>query len=1037
MQFLKKTLGFIAVLAILPGAFAATSRATATATSRLPTLTTSISGYISSGSSSSTTSTTTQEYIDAYVDCLKGADVCGSNFEECTNKTLFFAKKSQCASTLNTSSSAAITSLYGSNVQTSFANKNSAGEYVYPTDGSILGQMIAGAHISNRYDTSACVRRYTSCLKKDDVCGADFELCTSNTEFKKQKLFCESTLARCQDEGLMELFGTTSTSANPTSGSRIGIMISEGGALAAVNSVATCYKVVDQCILNACAQNPYKCKEGSLHHLVDAAGQTFVDDPAQTSTSYASDMGAVNTSEISAYIKNNCADTIGGNKFCYATFIGNGAMPTNAQIRDEDNKDEIYAEAYSSRMNPSMKAKIDDLVEKFDTKIKKRCQDTIVNCAMRSCGEGSGAACYASAFASGYAQSVTNELTLPSIKQGCEAVVNTDTACKYAAATFQTTVGGLDFLETSLFDDLFTDANNSDANKPDAVGAVAALNAKLATSYNQAALDQMKRQCRNVASGCIKSLCGNDYENCYRNRTDVYSTLTNSDSASFDRSMNKVGGVLDHTIVLGLCIDTVRNSTICEEHLKAEAARSSVGITTSNTWGSGTVAGQWLGAGNLSVATSYDKYQDTDADGNTLCTSSMAGCGSASGICNTTFNNGSTVCTYDKPVMITSAEYKVKQAENTMFSALIGDIEMEAQAKYNAKMTKQQNMCMSSNSGGIMGARDMGSTFMWAKLKNNKVPTNYAVNGLTANQFVASNELYGSFCRIRITLQSDDKNIQDAINKGNNTWSTAYFAAGDAFTCGSWIPGSALEEISNIVAAKKTGTNADGKLKEGQSWGVAGLSVLGALGGGAGGASLFSGIKEKGGLGGLLGKATKKSDDTQSAAKLCDTYVSNYNTATSWATKKEYGNYAIAQAKKIDSKSATVTEAEKALAAMADTAPATNDADKDAKDTAFGKATEAMASLKTWCNTKEAAGEDGDDAEKKKNGAAIAGAVVGGAVLGTTLGIGGAQIMKANNRSAFNSAQQEWLDSVGSKIRCYIGGEEVGMYGDMISTSME
>ncbi len=33
-------------------------------------------------------------------------------------------------------------------------------------------------------------------------------------------------------------------------------------ALAAANAVNTCYKVIDQCFLNACSENPYNCTAG-------------------------------------------------------------------------------------------------------------------------------------------------------------------------------------------------------------------------------------------------------------------------------------------------------------------------------------------------------------------------------------------------------------------------------------------------------------------------------------------------------------------------------------------------------------------------------------------------------------------------------------------------------------------------------------------------------------------------------------------------------------------------------------------------------
>jgi hypothetical protein len=857
-------IGFVAILAVAPAAFAATARPSVitNAAARLPTMTMSLTNIAATTTTAAVT-LATQECSDAYTECLKAADVCGPNFEDCTNKTLFFAKKSFCASTLMQCSATAINTLFGTSSQTAFANKTAAGDYVYPTDGSVLGQMIEAAYITNRYDTSQCMRRYSTCLKKEDVCGADFELCTSNTEFKKQKLFCESTLARCQNDGLTELFGTTSTAANPTAGSRIGIMIKEGGDLAAVNAVATCYKVADQCILNVCATNPYKCKEGSNRLLVSSVDTINEDGTTATINTYGAD--AVNRNEISSYIRNNCQDTIGGNKYCYATFLGNGAMPTNSQMQDEDNRSDIYSEAYSSRMNDSMKSKIDELIEKFEKKTKQRCQDTIVSCGMRSCGDGSGAACYASAFSTtSTTQGVTNAATLNDIKYGCEAVVNNDTACKYSAATFQTTTGLLSFLDASLFDTLFTAPDNTEVTKPDPVGAVAALNAKLSTSYNQAALDTMKRQCQTVATGCVKTMCGADYTNCYRNRTDVYSSLTNTGSDSFNKSMNKVGGVLDYTVVLGLCLNTVKGNPVCEEHIKTETARASAGKTGTSVWGGATSARQgWLDAGTYGVTETSGSYQDTDADGNTLCTTAANGGGQIAR-CDDVSGQ------YIYPYMISEMQYQTSQATNTMFRDLVFDLEKEAQAIYNSKLTKQQNMCLSGNNGGIIGTKDLGGTFQWVKLRNNKVPANYSTKGLETKAFVASNELYGSFCRIRVTLQSDDKKIQDAISDGND-WGTAYFAAGDSFTCGSWIPEKALTDISNKVAEEKTGTDAGGSLKNGQGWAVAGTSLLGAIGGGIGMNAL-----QNGKLGGLLG--TVKEQDTPRAKNLRDC-ISNVDSA--------------------------------------------------------------------------------------------------------------------------------------------------------------
>lgn len=1026
MSFLQKTIGFMAVLMVIPSVWAATARPSiiAQAGARMPTMTTQISGGSTTTTTGQTTAEIDRECIDAYTECLKAADVCGPNFEECTNKTLFYSKRPMCASNLMQCRTTAVNSLFGTATQTAFSNKNTNGEYVYPTNGSILGQMIEAAHISNRYDTSTCVRRYTSCLKKDDVCGADFELCTSGSEFKKQKLFCESTLARCQDGGLKELFGTTNTSTTPMGDSRIGIMISEGAALAAVNAVATCYKVVDQCILNTCATNPYKCKEGSDQEVVQIVETINNPDGSVTTKTTDNVLGAINRNQISAFIRNACLDTVGGNKFCYATFLGNGAMPTASQLMDEDNKTDIYAEAYSSRMNESMKTKIDDLIEKFDRKTKTRCQDTIINCAMRSCGGGSGLACYNLA-SSGTANNATIDITKAtnSIRSGCEAIVNTDTACKYAGAKFQANIGVLDFLDNSLFDQLFTSSKDTDVTNPDPVGAVAALNTRLAQSYSPTAMTEKTKQCKNTARACVTNMCGEDFTGCYRNRTDIFSDITETGQAALNKSMNKVGGVLDRTIIVGLCMDTVKNSPVCDELIMANAYKAQNDAVSNGgaIWGdSSSVRAGWLDAGKTAFDATDASYQDQDADGNPLCTASTAGCGSSVGVCNTAFMANRTSCLFDTPVMISAMDYSVNLASNKIFQEVVNDLEMQAQAEYNRKLTQQQNMCMSGNaSGGVMGVRDLGGTYQWVKLKNNKVPTAYPVDGLKSNQFVTSNELYGSFCRIRITLQSDDKKIQEEIRNGS-AWSTAYFAAGDPFTCGSWIPEDVLNRISNTVAAEKTGTNADGKAKNGQGWLIAGMSVLGTVGGGLGMDAL-----QNGSLGGLLGtNKTKKMEQANQSVNSCRSAL----LASIQQLQSVQNNENAIKGKQVVQASPVTGQNGQYIwtytLVNASEANANPSADINAK------IAEMQDNLENGCGTPQTASEG-------TNWGRIGVDALGGAIGGVTLGVGTAQIIKASNRSKFTAAQQEWMDNVGSHIRCYIGPEEVGTYGDMITTELE
>jgi len=872
MSFMKKTFGFMAVLSAIPASYALTARPSVigTASSRMPTMTAYIgtSGTtITTGGGTTSSLLANSECIDAYTACMRGADACGPEFEECTTRVLFHGKMPMCLSTLAQCSSAGVTSLFGTGTTTALsavASKNSYGEvtdYTYPTDGSVLGQLITGAAISNRYDTSTCVKRYTSCLKKDSVCGNDFELCTTDKEFRKQRVFCDSTLARCQSEGVIQLFGSANSSGTPSATSRVGELISEGAALAAVNAVSTCYKVVDQCILNACATNPYKCVENStqsmvnLVELINSGTVTDASAAATTVSGLASGMDTITRSNISSYIKNACLDTIGSNKYCYATFLGNGQMPTASQLKDEDNQEEVYDEAYSARMNAAMRAKISDLVDKFDTKAKENCTQTIKSCVMRVCGSGSGAACYQQVF-SGKEKTINKKSMHESLKTGCAAVVNTDGYCKYAAANPNTTGAySYTYVNNDAFDILFPIYGETTNDDP--IGVVAALNASLATSYSDAAIAQMKKQCQAVATSCVRSMCGADYQYCYRNRTDVYSDLTKTGNELYDSSMNKVGGVLDYTIVLGLCLNTVKNASVCEEHLAIEQNKISMKELNKDTasWGTGSVRGDWIDAGAATKVDGDNRVAAEDENGQPLCTPKG---GTEQAPCYSVDTSGRV---YDQPVYVEYTTYVQTQAASSLFKDLIYDLEKEAQAKYQAKLTAEQNRCLAANNGGVMGRNENGSTFQWVKLRSQKVPNSYATKGLTSNQFVISNDLYGSFCRVRITLRSDDKTIQDTISNGAS-WSTAYFAVGDPFTCGSWIPNTELRKMAAAVG-QQAREDTKARQLDIDGW----MTALGVLGGGVGMGFATDHMQDKGFLGGLLG--TQSAKNSQEAASEC------------------------------------------------------------------------------------------------------------------------------------------------------------------------
>lgn len=1044
MSFLKKSVSVLAVFAVIPAAYAVTARPSvtniATATSRrLPTLTAYATGLTSTtvGTTTSTTTMSDTECVEAYTECMKADDACGSEFEECTTRKLFHGKMPMCLNVLSQCSASGVVDLFGTSAIASLGNiktqDSSTGEildYTYPTDGSAMGQWISAAAINNQYDTTACVKRYSSCLNKDSVCGADFELCTTAKEFRKQALFCDSTLARCQSAGVKELFGVYPwTPSSATLSGRVATMIEDGAQLAAMNAVSTCYKVVEQCFLGACTTNPLRCIEGSTLETVTAAN--LASETPDNATAVSASGDALSKSDVNRYLKTSCLDTIGANKYCHMTF--REKTPTKGELSDVDVQEEVFEAAIDQRKK-YVDSKIQDMMQKFDTKAKDKCAQTIRTCAMRSCGEGIGSVCYTSVF-NGSNETINKEPVHAQIKRGCESIVNTDTNCQYAYASIKNEAYSYAYMNNNVFDTLFPVYD--EMQKADPIGVVASLNATLSNNYSMAAIADMKKQCQTVATSCVKSMCGTDYVNCYRNRTDIVADLTKSGDTAFDRSMNKVGGVLDYTIVLGLCMNTVKNAKVCDEHLKIEQARLSQGANLTNNWGdSASVRDGWIDAGgSKTVTVDTETVQKVDANGNKICANSKG----AEGICYEVDADGDV---YDEPVMESYKSYLTNQAATTLLRELISDIEYEAQAKYNAKLTKQQNMCMSANSGGIMGKNDLGSTFMWAKLKNNKVPTNYATVGLKPNQFVASNDLYGSFCRVRVNVQSDDKDIQDMISKGAD-WATAYFAAGDSFTCGSWISGDDLEKIAEAAAKDARADAEKSQVKNLEWW----LAPIAAIGTGIGGAYLGNSIANGDAFGKLSGLNPRKGKETtESLIEDCESAVEKATSASMEGDSAiRWADQAVAKAKKLDISDSFVDDAEEEISAYNEAyetyldckdgtkTDCTNDQKARPSKREFNKALEDLAQA---CSNIDEDDIEAKDAKKSQIAAGVTGAVT--AVAGGALTF---FATKAIRDQKLDKAEQEaydkFMEEIGSHIYCYIGGEEAGSYGDVITTSME
>lgn len=1179
MKNIIKTCSLFVILGLVCGANAASPRVAASTKSvsrgssiRLPSISGNVVLYNSNSSGTASVSSvllTNTDCIDGYTNCLKGADVCGPEMEECTTNVLLHGKMPNCLGMLYQCSSSGISALFGTSsidALSNVAEKNTYGEvtrYTYPTDGSVLGQMVIGANISNKLPMDQCVRKYQNCLKRDSVCGENFELCTSFNEFRKQSINCASTLARCQSDGLIELFGSTNTAIAPSGTSRIGVAITDGAAFAAANAVNTCYKVVDTCLVNACTKNPWRCVEGVDMSTIQAAdfiagGETG--DVTKTSALANGDDGLTSDfnlydytgADVRKFIKGSCLATIGGNKYCYMTF--QEKTPKERDLADIDNQEDVFSLAYAARKEFA-NTKIQDILKKFDKRAKDSCIQTLSSCVRSSCGRGVGTVCYKQSKADNSLH-VNSSTNYDEIKSGCEALINTDANCQYAANSGE---DGYKYAYTddTVFTKLFP--KYVDESTDDPIGAIASLNAMLASNYNDAAIEKLKKDCQTIAMGCIKSMCGADYTNCYRNRTDIISGIykTGGDNANgFDRSMNKMGGVLDYNIVTGLCVNMIKDSKSCEEHLKIEAANLLTDGQTDSWDGASSVRDAWMGvtkgmSASQTMVTTGCTVSKEAAALNTNCDTYTVR------DCNTVDEAG---CAYTEEHKEGIEEYTLNTSANTLLQKLLVDVEREAQAKYNAKLTKEQHICLSNNTGGIMNAGENGSTFMWAKLKNGKIPTSYATRGLTSSDFTASNDLYGSFCRAKITMMSDDRNIQDYFADHDMT---RYFAVGDAFTCGAWLTQSNLDEITEAIGKKARADAGEGSAKE-KAWSIA-LPILVGTASTIGGWTGMDALQKSGtSLGGLM-SGNKAKYDNASAAKSCMQEISDAQIHIAKAdsasrngdyakARDEYnaavsrGNTALSYVKQISSNSgtgltkistftpisytddyageysdsyewdayakkqieATFTDFKMNEEGTADNTQCGKQCKEELKrvatilngtaspenakmaKTAYERAVqqckminnvvassgvegcdniangvvslfdslvktnkkavagrEARTGGLTFAKNKDIHSMDSDFAkilnycteyandEKTGNGRRIAWNAAGAAVAGTVGTLGTIAIQKAVRENKYekaeNEAIQKWMDEVGSKIKCYLGGTELGSYGEMIS----
>ena len=276
--------------------------------------------------------------------------------------------------------------------------------------------------------------------------------------------------------------------------------------------------------------------------------------------------------------------------------------------------------------------------------------------------------------------------------------------------------------------------------------------------------------------------------------------------------------------------------------------------------------------------------------------------------------------------------------------------------------------------------------------------------------------------------------------------SIAYFAVGDSFTCGSWIDDKTLQKISEQVSNRKVCEEGYGKWKADGTCDVNGVNakktrmwllstiVPAVVGGGAAAA-----LTESGALSGILGLNKETKDVFDNNKKYCVSYA---NKAIELAnTMKNSSNEDVQEqafTSMIDyaDKARTKCEATgsedcgKAMSKNFGDLKTNGSIDSDKISLFANEFRGSVSATKLAC---ESAIKPTDKASDLGTAARIA-IPVGTALVSAGTGAAiVANVIKSKKENIKNEAAQEWMSEVGDHIQCYIGTEEAGSYGDVIS----
>ena len=247
-----------------------------------------------------------------------------------------------------------------------------------------------------------------------------------------------------------------------------------------------------------------------------------------------------------------------------------------------------------------------------------------------------------------------------------------------------------------------------------------------------------------------------------------------------------------------------------------------------------------------------------------------------------------------------------------------------------------------------------------------------------------------------------------------------------------------LEEIAEIVGTDARADKEKAQAKNLEWW----LAPIAAIGTGVGGAYLGAGIANGDVFGKLSGlnKATEKSQeelikDCKYAADKAGAETGNTFSWTDVAIRNaEAAGVDDSFIEKVKAEKKTYNEAYDTYEGCKNSTEADCADHKTAPERL--SLNNALKELGEACDFVDVAKEEKDSAKKTQTAAGVTGAVT--AVAG---GVMTFFATKAIKNAILDKAEQEaydtFMNEIGNHIYCYIGGEEAGQYGDVITTSME